>query len=101
MKWTPEMILTALETTALRRCHVLGHRLGTWTPAKHKMGQGAKRAVCLMCGKYAILSPNGYPGARNKIVRGAPGIRGDAVFEACAEMRPVAPEDIRTAGRLL
>src|SRR5438874_13234754 len=74
------MILSALEITAIRRSAMQGHRLGPWTGAKRKFGSGAMKAICMACGKQALLSHNGYARAKNKSVQHVPGIRGEDVF---------------------
>ena len=101
--WTPAMILSALEVTAVRRSGANGHRLGPWKEAKRKLGKGAKKAVCMACGKQALLTPNGYSRGRNKAVHDVPGIRGEAVFETCDQV-PELPLDDAAAvmsGRFL
>src|SRR3990167_1028178 len=83
MVWTAEMIISALELTAIRRSAALGHRLGTWSRAKRKHGNGAIKGMCLLCGKHALLLPHGYAKARNRAAKDTPGMRGDALFYAC------------------
>lgn len=100
-KWTATMILAALEMTAIRRSAAQGHRLGPWKEAKRKLGKDAKKAVCMSCGMQALLSPNGYSRARNKVVQRAPGIRGEAVFEPCKPPRDLPLEGEIIQSRLL
>lgn len=100
MKWTAQMLIGALEITALRRSGEFGHRLGGWVDAKRKLGKGAKKATCVTCGKHALLTPNGYQRGKNKAVKNTPGIRGDAVFEPCVE--PMGPHSEHISlGRML
>ena len=101
MTWTPTMILAALEITTIRRAAERGHRLGPWTKAKRKLGKDAQKAICMACGKHAVLTPHGYSKGRNKAVKDVPGIRGSAVFEACViDMGPVFEGEV-AQGRLL
>ena len=94
MNWTPMMTRSALEVVARRHAHEMGHRLGAWAAAKHKIGKDATKAECLDCGMCAFLLPHGHPKGRTKTIRDTPGIRGDALFEPCSTTA-------RQQGRLL
>ena len=60
-----------------------GHFLGDWEPAKQKHGVGALRAHCIGCGGWAWVLPFGDKKAKAKLVKDAPGIKGEILSIRC------------------
>ena len=74
--------LALLKARAIHRCEPLGHDLGIWTFAKKKHGSHVQKAMCRKCGEMVFLLPV-Y--AHSKEHPQVPAIKGDPLFELCAQ----------------